>query len=318
MLDIKEIVKNAKRIGITGHEKPDGDCIGSTFGLYNYIKKIVTDDVTVDIILDKLGPRYSYLKGYDQVDSNEGDREQYDVFFGLDSSTKDRYGWRQSYFNEAKVSVCIDHHVSNEGFGDFMYIDGDASSASELVFRLIPDDELDIDIAKCIYSGIISDSGVLQFSCTTPETLRATARLLEFGFDFSKIIEESYYEKTYVQNLLLGKALMESSLLLDGKAIAAVVTQNTMDFYEASGKDLDGIVNQLLHTKGVHCAIFLYQTGTDEFKVSMRSDEFVDVSVIAVKHNGGGHVRAAGCTIKGTDKEVLDIIVKDVEEELNK
>ena len=314
MLNIREIVRDAKRIGITGHEKPDGDCIGSTLGLYNYIKKIVPEDTQVDILLDELGDRYSYLKGFEAIDPECGEREKYDVFFGLDSSTLDRYAGRRDYFEGAEKSVCIDHHISNAGFGDLSYIDGEASSASELIFRLIPDEELDRDIAICLYSGIISDSGVLQFSCTSPQTLRAAARLLEFDFDFPAIIERSYYEKTYVQNQILGRALIESVTFLDGRAIFSVVSRKMMDFYEAKSKDLDGIVNQLLHTRGVHCAIFLYETGDMQYKVSMRSDEWVDVAEIALLHAGGGHVRAAGCTMQGNYYDVINSLSKSIEE----
>lgn len=318
ILDIKEIISGAKRIGITGHERPDGDCIGSTLALYNYIKKLVADDVSVDIYLEKLGPRYAYLKGYEDVNSEYGDKEQYDVFFGLDSSTPDRYGMARQYFDAAKVSVCIDHHISNDGFGKLMYIDGYASSASELVYRLIPDDMLDKDIAVCIYSGIISDTGVLQYSSTSPETLRAVARLIEFGFNFQEIIDKTFYEKTYKQNLLLGRALLESVRFLDEQAIFSVVDKKMMGFYEAAPKDLDGIVNQMLLTKGVHCAVFLYETGDLEYKVSMRADDRVDVSRIAKIFSGGGHKKAAGCTMTGTMYDVINNISFYIEEELKK
>ncbi|MBR6328402.1 MAG: DHH family phosphoesterase, partial [Lachnospiraceae bacterium] len=177
MIDLKSICSSAKRIAITGHERPDGDSIGSALGLYNYLKKILSPDVTIDLFLDKLGPRYSYLKGYEMVDSDFGKKEPYDLFFGLDCSTTDRYGEALAYFESAKETVCIDHHVSNEGFGTHRLIDGNASSTGELVFRLIPDEELDRDIAICLYSAIISDTGVLKFSNTSPETLRVVARL---------------------------------------------------------------------------------------------------------------------------------------------
>lgn len=314
MIDIKKIIEGAKTICITGHERPDGDCIGSTLGLYNYIKKIVSDSVTVDIYLEKLGPRYSYLKSFECVNSDYPEKEPYDVFFGLDCSTTDRYGQAQKYYFNAKKTVCIDHHISNEGFGNERYIVGDASSASELVVDLIPEDELDEDIAICLYSGIISDTGVLKYSCTSPKTLHIAAKLISFGFDFSRIIDESFYEKTYTQNQLLGRALMESVRFLEGNAIFTVVSKKVMEFYEATPKDLDGIVNQLLLTRGVHCAVFLHETGHHEYKVSMRSDEYVDVSKIAVIFGGGGHVRAAGCTVKGTMYDVLNGISKYLEE----
>jgi len=316
MLNIKEIIKDARRIGITGHERPDGDCIGSTLGLYNYITSIVDDTVTVDIFLEKLGPRYSYLESFDKVNSEYGDQEQYDVFFGLDCSTMDRYGLAQKYFENAKTSVCIDHHISNEGFGMLRYIDGGASSASELVYNLIPEDELTEEIAICLYSGIISDTGVLKYSNTKPETLMAVAKLISFGFDFSTIIDTSFYEKTYIQNQILGRALVESVRFMDGNAIFCVVSKKMMEFYGAEGKDLDGIANQMLLTKGVHVALFLYEIGDLEYKISMRADELVDVSKIAVYYGGGGHKKAAGFTMKGTSHDVINNISAHIEKQL--
>ncbi len=316
MIDLKDITANAKSIIISGHERPDGDCIGSTLALYNYLKKICGRDTVIELFLDRLGPRYSYLKGYDDINSDFPDRDGCDVFFGLDSSTVERYGNAVKYFEGAAVTVCIDHHVSNEGFGTLRCIDGSASSTSELVYRLIPRQELDEDVAVCIYSGIISDTGVLKYSCTSPETLRAAAELISFGFDFTKIIDRSFYEKTYVQNQLLGRALIESVRFLDGRAIFTVISKKTMDFYEAKPKDLDGIVNQLMLTKGVSCAVFLYESGAFEYKVSMRSDEKVDVSRIAVAFGGGGHVRAAGCTMNGTVYDVINSLSVYIEKEL--
>ena len=317
-IDIREIVQGAKTIAISGHERPDGDCIGSTLALYNYIKKIVPKDVKVEIFLDKLGPRYSYLKGYESVDHIFGRRQPFDVFFGLDSSTTDRYGSALKYYEKAAVTVCIDHHVSNQGFGTYRYIDPDASSTGELIFRLIPYEELDEDIAVCLYSAIISDTGVLKYSCTSPETLRAVARLIEFGFDFTDVVDRSFYEKTYTQNQLLGRALVESVRFLDNRAIFSVVTKRMLKFYDALPKDLDGIVNQLLLTKGVSCAILMYEADDMTYKVSMRSDDKVDVSKIALIYGGGGHVKAAGCTMKGTVHDVINSLSAYIEAELDR
>ena len=317
MIDLKSICSSAKRIAITGHERPDGDSIGSALGLYNYLKKILSPDVTIDLFLDKLGPRYSYLKGYEMVDSDFGKKEPYDLFFGLDCSTTDRYGEALAYFESAKETVCIDHHVSNEGFGTHRLIDGNASSTGELVFRLIPDEELDRDIAICLYSAIISDTGVLKFSNTSPETLRVVARLIEFDFDFTGIIDRSYYEKTYTQNQLLGRALLESVRFLEGRAVFTAISRRTLDFYDAKPKDLDGVANQLLLTKGVSCSILLCETGQLEYKVSMRSDDSVDVAAIAVAFGGGGHNRAAGCTMHGNIHDVINSLSKYIEDSLN-
>ena len=175
---------------------------------------------------------------------------------------------------------------------------------------------IDRDIAESLYTGIIHDTGVFQYSNTTPETLQAAAFLISFGFDFSKIIEESFYQKTYLQSQIMGRALMESIRFMDGRCIVSMVDRKTMDFYNAVPGDLDGIVNQLRNIKGIDCAIFMYETGVLEYKVSMRSNEKVDVAKVASFFGGGGHVRAAGCTMKGTFHDCINNLSLHIDKQL--
>ena len=149
----------------------------------------------------------------------------------------------------------------------------------------------------------------LQFQHPTyqnPITLQIAANLIAYGFDFPKIIDETFYEKTYVQTLVCAKAVSESVRFMDGKCIFSVVDKSMMEFFGVGPKDLDGVINQLRIVKGVECAIFMYQIDTMEYKVSMRSNGLVNVSVIASLFGGGGHVRAAGCTMKGTPHDVIN------------
>ena len=134
------------------------------------------------------------------------------------------------------------------------------------------------------------------------------------GIDYSRIVTDTYYEKTYVQNQLLGKALLESALFLDGQCIVSSVSRKTMDFYGATPKDLEGIVSQLRVTKGVKVAvaIFLYETDKDEYKVSLRSDSEVDVSRIASYFGGGGHKKAAGLTMKGDLQDIIHSLSEQI------
>ena len=163
---------------------------------------------------------------------------------------------------------------------------------------------------------MIHDTGVFQYSNTSPETMQIGANLICYGFNFSRIIEESFYQKTYLQNQIMGRALLESIQFMDGTCIVSCVSKKTMDFYNAKPSDLDGIVNQLRNIKGVHCAIFMYETGTMEYKVSMRSDEWVNVSKVASYFGGGGHVRAAGCTMKGTMHDIINNLSLHIEAQL--
>ncbi len=316
MKKILEEVKEAKTIGISGHIRPDGDCVGACMGMYLYLKKELKD-ARITVFLEKPSEVFDCISGVDTIkEADEKDSTVYDVFIALDCS-KDRLGSAEPLFDRAVKKINIDHHISNMGCGDVNYIRADASSASELVYELLEEEKLDEEIAKALYIGIIHDTGVFQYSNTSPSTLQAASRLITFGFDFPKIIESTFYEKTFVQNQIMGRALLESILFMDGKCIAAVISKKMMEFYGVGGKDLDGIINQLRNTKGVDCAIFLYELDTLTYKVSLRSAGEVDVAKIAQFFGGGGHVRAAGCTMQGTAYDVINNLSAQIAIQLN-
>lgn len=315
MFDLLNVLKDANTVGISGHIRPDGDCVGSCMAMYMYLTKMFPTK-RIDVFLEPIPPVYDCIKRLDEVRCDfVTDVERYDAFLVIDCDNT-RIGNAEAYFDNAKVKINIDHHISNKGCGDFNYIVPSASSACELVFDLIKEEEMDEDIALSLYLGMIHDCGVFQYSNTSAKTLQTAAKLIEFGFDFSKIIEETFYQKTYLQNKLLGKAITDSQLILDGHSIYSVISKKTMDECSAKPSDLDGIVNQLRNTKGVDCAIFMYELETGQYKVSMRSNEKVNVSVIAQAFGGGGHVKAAGVTMNGTVLEVVESLSKLIEEQL--
>ena len=314
-MKIDQLVQSAKIIGISGHIRPDGDCIGSCMGLYLYIKKNYPK-IRCDVFLETIPPEYRFIKDIEDVRSDfQTDIESYDIFFVLDCS-KDRTGDAEKYFDTAAKTVNIDHHVSNKGSGDENYIVPTASSACELIYDVIDPDKIDIEIAKSLYMGMVTDTGVFKYNNTSPKTMRTAAELISYGFDFGSLIDHVFYEKTYIQNQILGRALLESIMLMDGRCIVSVVSKQTMEFYGVSSNDLDGIVNQLLLTIGVDCAIFMYELAPLEYKVSLRSNGAVNVAEVAEMFSGGGHVRAAGCTVSGTSHDVINNITKYIHKQL--
>ena len=310
MEKITEVLSGVKSIGITGHIRPDGDCVGSVLGMYLYLKKICDTDVTIDVILDDPPQIFDCLKGFDEIKKYPR-RQPYDLFLVIDTSV-DRTGESKPGFDKAHKTVNIDHHISNPGCGDINYIDPDASSASELVYRLIDKDKIDKDIATAIYIGIAHDTGVMQYSNTSPQTLRIVAKLIEYGFDFPYLIDLTFHEKTYVQNQVLGRALTESLLFLDGRLIVSGLDTSIMKFYGITSKDMDGIVNQLRYTKGAEVAAFMYELEPGKWKISLRSGGLVNVAKVGEHFGGGGHVRASGCNIEGTYAEVTALIAEQV------
>lgn len=313
-MKIIEEVKEAKTIGISGHVRPDGDCVGSVMSLYLYLKKELPD-AQIDVYLEQPADIFQCIKDIDQIHTDFETDMVYDVFLALDCNTE-RLGDAAPLFERAGKKINIDHHISNTGCGDVNIIEPERSSTCELLYELLDAEKLDEEIAKALYIGIIHDCGVFQYSNTSPRTFAIAAELIKFGFDFSKLIDETFYEKTYVQSQIMGRALLESIRFMDGKCIVSMVDKKTMEFYQANPKDLDGIVNQLRIVKGVECAIFMYEIGPLEYKVSMRSCGEVDVAAVAVQFGGGGHVRAAGCTMNGTYHDNINNLSKCIEEQL--
>lgn len=316
-MNILEEVKNAETIGISGHIRPDGDCIGSCMGLYLYLKK-VCPSARVQVMIEKPADIFSCISHIEEITSDfEPVTEEFDVYIALDAE-KSRLGEAEKFFDRAKKKINIDHHISNaKGCGDVNYIVPDASSTSELIYRVIDNQkDIDIEIAKALYIGMIHDTGVFQYSNTSPETLRIAAELIAYGFDFSEIIEKTFYEKTYLQNQILGRALLESILFMDGRCVVSMITKKTMSFYNADAHDLDGIVSQLRNIKGVECAVFMYQTDDMEYKVSLRSGGMVNVAGIASLFGGGGHVKAAGVTMKGSFYDIINRLSEQIEKQM--
>ena len=312
---LSDILKDVKSVGITGHIRPDGDCTGSVLALYNYILQNMPE-IDVDLYLEQPGSEFYYLKNIDKIKNTPEDMK-YDVFYVLDCSSLDRIEPFISCFNNASKTVCIDHHVSNTGFTDLSKIEPQASSACEVLYGTMDADKISRNVAECIYTGIIHDTGVFKYSCTSKKTMEIAGEMMEKGIDYSDIIDNTFYKKTYVQNQILGRALLESVLFYDGKCIFTTVTMDEMEFYGVTGRELGGIVEQLRLTDGVEVAIFLYQTGEEEYKVSLRSKKKIDVAAIATQFGGGGHVRAAGYTAKGSVYQIINSIGELIEKQYN-
>ena len=308
----------AKTIAIAGHIRPDGDCIASCTALYLYLEQNREDlgIERVDVYLEPFGNEFRILAGVDKIKHTYESDEIYDVFISLDCGSLDRLGAALKFFNTAKKTINIDHHISNEFFGNVNQVVADASSTCEVLFTIMEEERITKEIAEALYVGIIHDTGVFKHSNTSEKTMNIAGRLVSKGIDFSNLIDESFYTKTYMQNQILGRCLMESILVLDGKIVVSSISRRMLDFYEASSADLDGIIDQLRVTKGTEVAIFIYETDFHEFKVSMRSNGEVNVSKIAVYFGGGGHIKAAGCSMKGSMHDVINNLTPHIEDQI--
>ena len=310
----KEYLERANTIAISGHVRPDGDCTGSSLALAQYIRDNFSEK-QVDVYLEPIRDSFLFLSGSELI-LHEIKEESYDLFICCDCGDIERLGAFGRLYKKAKYRICIDHHISNDGFGDDSQIDPTGSSTCELLYGLMDSEKVTKETATALYLGIVHDTGVFKHSNTTKTTMMVAGDLLEKGVDNSYIIDETFYAKTYLQNQLLGRALMESERLLDKKVIFSFISREMMDFYGCMPSDLDGIIDQLRITKGVEVAIFLYETGLHEYKVSMRSNQSVDVSKIAKLYGGGGHIKASGCTMTGTVHDVINNLTEHIEKQL--
>ncbi len=316
MTKLETMIDQAGKIVILGHVNPDGDCVGSCLAVYNYIKEWDSTKA-VTVRLERAPSKFSYLSGFDAIETEAGE-ETYDLCICLDSSDEERLGDFKSCFDRSAKTICIDHHITNRGYAQENVIDGHASSACEVVYGQLDESRISKRVAECIYTGIIHDTGVFKYSNTSRKTMEIAGRMMEKGIDFGTIIDGSFYKKTYMQSQILGRALLESITFLDGRCIFSVVRKKDMDFYGVEKSDLDGIVDQLRVIDGIECAIFLYETGIHQFKVSLRSNSIVDVSRIAAYFGGGGHVRAAGCTMSGSVHDVVNNLSAHIAEQLER
>ncbi len=314
---LTEMVKSAESIAIGGHVRPDGDCVGSCLGVYLYLKKHFPDK-QIHVYLESIPEIFQFLKGSEDILHEIPEDKIYDLFILLDCGDAQRLGFSAPLYENAKTSFCIDHHVSNQAFATKNYIEPEASSTCELVYHLLGSDQISEEIAECLYVGIVHDTGVFRHSCTHPSTMCVAADLMEKGIDFTKIITETFDEKTFAQNQIMGYVLVNAIQFLEGRGVASYVDLEKMAEYRVQTKQLDGIVNQLKLTKGADLAVFMYELEKGFYKVSLRSTEAVDVSRLSQIFGGGGHARAAGFSISGTFAEILEKVKAAALEQLGK
>ena len=315
-MNLLEEIGNAKSVAIAGHIRPDGDCISSTLALRGYLKNARPGTKITVFTQDNPPTIFSYLEGYDEMNLTYSPKEKYDVFVALDVSSLDRLGDSLWFFENAGKTICVDHHETNPGLADVNEIRPKASSTCEVLFDLFEKEYMDDKVAECLFTGIVHDSGVFQYSNMSRKSFNTVGELVEYEFDGPKIIQDTFYEKSYIQNQILGRALLESILFMDGKCIVSMVDRKMMDFYNVLPKHLEGIVNQLKNTRGVEVAIFMYEMGTQRFKVSMRSNGLVNVAKVAAVFGGGGHERAAGVEMNGTYYDVINALSREIEKQM--
>ena len=312
---LDRLLSGIESAAVAGHVSPDGDCFGSTCALYAYIKKNFPS-VDADLYLEEVPSIFSYLPGIGDA-KQEPDRDaSYEVLFLLDVSSRDRIGAVPELPAHCDMTVCIDHHLTNKGIGELSHIVPNASSACEVLCDLLVPDKIDKEIASALYTGIIHDSGLFTYSCTSAHTLQIASKLMAYGIPFTEIADSTYMERSYTEAKILGYALDHAELLFDGKCMFSCVTQEVLDRYNAKKRDTDAVVSQLRSTRGVKASVFIYPA-QEGYKASLRSVKGVDVSRVAAHFGGGGHRQAAGCTLLMPLEEAKKAVIDELAKELS-
>ena len=311
-LNLIEICKDSKAIAIGGHVRPDGDCVGSCLAVWHYLKNAFPEK-EVQVYLEYVPESLHLLSGWDQIRHVFDPAKHYDTYIALDNGTEDRLGFSKPYWDEAEIKVEIDHNISNTYQGANSLVLPTAAAACEIVADLIDDKDMTAEIALCLYTGIIHDTGVFKHNNTTEYTMVTAGRLLRWGIDTENVINQSFYAKTFVQNQILGRSLLESFLALDKKLVISVIPLHVLEFYGAGSADIDGVIDQLNVTEGIESAVLIYEYEPRKYKASLRSHHIVDVSEIAQSFGGGGHIHAAGFNFEGDWHDIVNNILEKME-----
>ncbi|MBQ2191397.1 MAG: bifunctional oligoribonuclease/PAP phosphatase NrnA [Clostridia bacterium] len=305
---IISFIKEGERFTLLSHLSPDGDTLGSALALMHLLKRL---GKTCEVVCPNPVPKiYAFLPGSEAVLLPE-DAEGYDRVISVDCADTPRFGRAIRFFTGAQATAAIDHHVTNPRFAGINLVEPEASATAEVIFELYNRMDMPIDstVAVCLYTGIVTDTGNLSYSNTTPNALRIIADFVEQGLvDISDLNRRIYrtvpYAKTRVQGFVTSRIRLECG----GAVGIGTLTQAQMHDFNATNEDCEGIVDCVRDIDCVKIAVFIRESADGTYKVSLRSKFIGDVGRIAGLHGGGGHERAAGYTAH----ESLSTVVADI------
>ena len=307
--DILDQINKADKIVILTHENPDGDAMGSSLAMYHALKAYGKNP---DIITPEHSKVFNCLPGIEQI-KTKSDVEHYDLAISLDCAAIKMLNGFSNYFENAKVKVSIDHHGTNTMFGDYNYVNPDSPACSQILLVILEYFGIEItkDIGTCILAGIITDTGGFKYQGVTAETFEFVAWLLNKGVNVSKVYRQVLETKTKANFELHRIANNRVEFLEDGKVAYTYITKEDEESVHAENGDYEGIVENARDVENVEVSIFIRQTEKG-CKVSLRSNEYVNVADACIAFGGGGHPKAAGCTIPGTIEQAKEMILKEI------
>ena len=307
-------INNAKTLVILTHMNPDGDAIGSSLALYCSLLKLKKD---VDVIVPEHSSIYNFLPRINDL-KKESTKEQYDIAIALDCGDIKRLNGFSESFENAKCKISIDHHEINTMFADYNFVNPASPACAQILITVIEalGVEIDNEIGTCLLTGILTDTGGFKYPATSAETFEFTAELLRKGVKVSDIYKRVLQTISKKSFELRKVAINRLELLENGKIAFTYITNKDMETVEAEEGDHEGIVDIGRDIEGVEVSIFLKETEDGTYKISLRSNEYVNVADIALLFNGGGHIRAAGGSITGTIEQSKERLVAECKKHL--
>lgn len=292
---VSDIIKKYNSFLLIPHKNPDGDCIGSVSALAEAINAMGKEAKIA--VPGKIPERLEFLWN----DKYKYTGQQYDVCITVDVAALYMIDdLKEKLFDKSNLTVCIDHHTTNSGFADFNCIDGNAAAAGEIVYKLIHK-HLNADCNafcnECLYAAIVSDTGSFQYSNTTEETHLIAADLLKSGINSQRIMRLLFENKKIESLKFMSEIIQNMEFFFDGKLCITFIDKNSLNKYGLTFEAVDEYSSLPRSVKGVEVGVLLKIYSENEIKISLRSNEYADVSAIAAKLGGGGHIRAAGATV---------------------
>ncbi len=310
--EIADKIIEVDQILLFPHVNMDGDALGSAAALCKGLR-LLGKKCSV-LIEDEIPGYLMFLdKGY--CIENADKIKSPDLCICVDCAEISRFKKRKEKFMQGKSSMCIDHHITSDPFCDYNYIDGNAAATAEIVFKLLKElnVQMDKEIGEALWAGITTDTGNFQYSNTTKETHEIVVQLYDLNIDHNDISVKIYENVRPEKMLMTNKVMDNIRFFAGGKAAITYVTLDMLKETGAKADETEGIVEKLRCIAGVEIAAFLKEDAEERIKVSMRSKSYANVAEIAMRFNGGGHTKAAGCTINADMPFALKMMVNEIE-----
>lgn len=315
--DILEEIKKAQTIAVLTHESPDGDAVSSSLSVMHAITQLGKE---VDVIIPEYSRDFQFLPGSEKILS-QGKIENYDLVISVDCADLKRLVGAKEYFENAKTTIEIDHHSVNGMYADYNYVDPAAPSCCQVLIAMFEYYGVEItkDLATCILTGIITDTGGFQWGGVSPETFEFAAELVRKGAKLKEICRIALRKKSKAHCELEKLVYNRLEYFEGGKIALAYLTLEDYNSLNTEMGDDEGLVEMLRDIEGVEVAALLKEKeGANGFKGSLRSHETVNVSDIALLLGGGGHRGAAGCFVSGTLEQAKTKVIEAIKQELGK